>query len=43
MGLGLSVRAYQGVVSLTQDGEAIDGRYYRQNVQASLTYQLPTH
>jgi hypothetical protein len=43
MGLGLSVRAYQGVISLTQDSEANSGRLYRQNVQASLTYQLAGH
>jgi len=43
VGLGLSVRAYQGVISLTQDGEATSGRLYRQNVQASLTYQLAGH
>ncbi|MGI4733718.1 MAG: porin family protein [Janthinobacterium lividum] len=43
MGLGLNVRAYQGVVSLTQNSEATSGRLYRQNVQASLTYQLSGH
>lgn len=40
-GLGLSVRAYQGLVSLTHDSEASTGHLYRQTVQASLTYQLP--
>jgi hypothetical protein len=40
LGLGLSVRAYQGIISLTQDGEATSGRLYRQSLQASLTYQL---
>lgn len=41
-GLGLNVRAYQGVISLTQDSEASSGHFYRQHVQASLTYQLST-
>lgn len=40
-GLGVYVRAYLGVISRTQDAEAVNGRYYRRSVQASLTYQLP--
>jgi hypothetical protein len=40
-GLGVSVRAYQGLVSLSHDGEANYGHLYRQSLQASLTYQLP--
>jgi hypothetical protein len=39
-GVGLSVRAYQGLVSLTQDGEANVAHLYRRSVQASLTFQL---
>jgi hypothetical protein len=42
-GLGVSVRAYQGLISLTSDGEANSGHLYRQSLQASLTYQLPGH
>lgn len=39
-GLGLNVRAYQGLVSLTQDGAANIAHLYRQSLQAALTYQL---
>nr|GFD09239.1 hypothetical protein [Tanacetum cinerariifolium] len=48
-GIGLSVRAYQGLVSMDRPasylGETIPGsssKAYRQTVQGSLTYQLPT-
>jgi hypothetical protein len=43
-GLGLSVRAYQGLVTLNNDRPAFDteGEVRRQSLQASLTYQLPT-
>ena len=40
VGLGLSVRAYQGLASLAHDSEANTGHLYRQTLQASLTYQL---
>lgn len=39
-GLGLNVRAYQGLASLTHDGGANIAHLYRQSLQASLTYQL---
>lgn len=46
-GLGLSIRAYQGVVNLDQDPTSQDhvipyvsNKRYRQTLQASLTYQL---
>jgi hypothetical protein len=42
-GLGLSVRAYRGLVTLNDDRQAFDGEVRRQSLQASLTYQLPTH
>jgi hypothetical protein len=48
-GLGLSVRAYQGLITMDRaysyQVEAIPGssnKAYRQTVQASLTYQLPS-
>jgi hypothetical protein len=41
-GLGLSVRAYRGLVTLNQERSNFDGEYKRQSLQASLTYQLPT-
>jgi hypothetical protein len=48
-GLGLSVRAYRGLVTLNDDNDArlapafyTDGTVRRQSLQASLTYQLPT-
>jgi hypothetical protein len=40
-GLGLSVRAYRGLVTLNQERSAFDGAYKRQSLQASLTYQFP--
>lgn len=43
-GLGLNIRAYQGLVSLSHASDATyNGKLYRQNVQASLTYQLFKH
>lgn len=46
-GIGLSVRAYQEVASLTQANNAdvydYQGRQLRQSLQTSLTYQLPGH
>lgn len=42
-GLGLSVRAYRGLVTLNNERSGFDGKYQRQSLQASLTYQLPTH
>jgi hypothetical protein len=39
-GLGLNVRAYQGLVSVNGDGNGL-GNFHRQSVQASLTFQLP--
>jgi hypothetical protein len=42
-GLGLSVRAYRGLVTLNDNRQAFDGEFRRQSLQASLTYQLPTH
>jgi hypothetical protein len=41
-GLGLSVRAYRGLVTLNDDRQAFDREVRRQSLQASLTYQLPT-
>lgn len=49
-GLGLSVRAYQGFVALERQSAAYKanpipnpgGKQYRQTLQASITYQLPT-
>lgn len=43
LGLGVSLRAYQGLLSLTGDNSVAEGKAYRQNVQASLTYQLAAH
>jgi hypothetical protein len=40
-GLGVSVRAYQGLVTLNEARSAADGKFKRQSLQASLTYQLP--
>jgi hypothetical protein len=43
-GLGVSLRAYQGVVSLTQGSEEAEaGSARRQTVQVALTYQLRGH
>jgi len=42
-GLGVSVRAYQGLVTLNEERSAADGKFKRQSLQASLTYQLATH
>jgi hypothetical protein len=42
-GLGLSVRAYKGLVTLNHEQGNYEGGYQRQSLQASLTYQLPTH
>jgi hypothetical protein len=42
-GLGLSVRAYRGLVTLNHKQGTYEGGYQRQSLQASLTYQLPTH
>jgi len=39
-GLGLNVRAYQGLISVNGDGNGI-GNFHRQTVQTSLTFQLP--
>jgi hypothetical protein len=39
-GLGLNVRAYQGLASLTHDGGANIAHLYRRSLQASLIYQL---
>jgi hypothetical protein len=39
-GVGLSLRAYQGLLSLTHDSKANIAHLYRQSLQASLTYQL---
>lgn len=39
-GLGLNVRAYQGLISVNGDGSGL-GNFHRQTVQASLTFQLP--
>jgi hypothetical protein len=40
-GLGVNVRAYQGLVTLNEERSAADGKFKRQSLQASLTYQLP--
>lgn len=40
-GLGLSVRAYRGLVTLNHERSLFEGEQQRQTVQASLTYQLP--
>lgn len=45
-GLGVSVRAYQGLVSLVPNDDAMrpypyQGTLHRQTLQAALTYQLP--
>ncbi|WP_198172455.1 porin family protein [Hymenobacter ginkgonis] len=42
-GVGLNVRAYQGLASLPHDSEANTGHLYRKSLQVSLTYQLPGH
>lgn len=42
-GLGVSVRAYRGLVTLNHERSDFDGEHQRQSLQASLTYQLPTH
>jgi hypothetical protein len=42
-GIGVSVRAYQGLVTLNEERSAADGKFKRQSLQALLTYQLPTH
>lgn len=39
-GLGLNIRAYQGLISVNGDGSGL-GNFHRQTVQASLTFQLP--
>jgi len=41
-GLGLSVRAYRGLMTLNHERQFLDGEHQRQSLQASLTYQLPT-
>ena len=41
-GFGVSVRAYQGLVTLNEERSVFDGEFKRQTFQASLTYQLPT-
>ncbi|MDJ0365007.1 porin family protein [Hymenobacter sp. H14-R3] len=41
-GLGVSLRAYRGLVTLNQERSNFDGEHQRQSLQASLTYQLPT-
>lgn len=40
-GLGLSMRAYRGLVTLNHGSSAYEGTYQRQSLQTSLTYQLP--
>lgn len=40
-GLGLSVRAYRGLLTLNDERSIFDGQHQRQTLQASLTYQLP--
>ena len=40
-GFGVSVRAYQGLVTLNEERSVFDGELKRQTLQASLTYQLP--
>lgn len=42
-GLGLNVRAYRGLTTLNHERNIFDGDHQRQSLQASLTYQLPTH
>jgi hypothetical protein len=42
VGFGVSVRAYQGLVTLNEERSVFDGEFKRQTLQASLTYQLPT-
>lgn len=42
-GLGLNVRAYRGLTTLNRTRSIFDGDHQRQSLQASLTYQLPTH
>lgn len=42
-GFGVSVRAYQGLVTLNEERRIFDGEFKRQSLQASLTYQLPKH
>lgn len=39
-GVGLNLRAYQGLISLTHDSKANIAHLYRQSLQASFTYQL---
>ena len=39
-GVGLNLRAYQGLVSLTHDAKANIAHLYRQSFQASLIYQF---
>lgn len=41
-GLGISVRAYRGLMTLNDERQFLDGEHQRQTLQASLTYQLPT-
>jgi hypothetical protein len=41
-GVGLSVRAYRGLVTLNHERQFLDGEHQRQSLQASLTYQLST-
>jgi hypothetical protein len=40
-GLGLSIRAYRGLMTLNNERQFLDGEHQRQTLQASLTYQLP--
>jgi hypothetical protein len=40
-GLGLSLRAYRGLMTLNDERGIFDGEHQRQTLQASLTYQLP--
>ncbi|RZK24096.1 MAG: PorT family protein [Hymenobacter sp.] len=40
-GLGVSVRAYRGLLTLNDERSVFDGQHQRQALQASLTYQLP--
>lgn len=39
-GLGLNVRAYQGLLTLNDARSIFDGKHQRQTLQAALTYQL---
>jgi hypothetical protein len=41
-GLGISVRAYRGLMTLNHERQFLDGEHQRQTLQASLTYQLPS-